>query len=55
MLGQLMQDFNEFKDKDIETLELKMDASITKAVPKLERGISTIKLLRGLCYQFLGQ
>ena len=45
LLGQLMKDFNEFKDKDIETLELKMDASITKAVPKLERGISTIKLL----------
>lgn len=45
LLGQLIKDFNEFKDKDIETLELKMDASITKAVPKLERGISTIKLL----------
>lgn len=45
VLGQLIKEFNEFKDKDIETLELKMDASITKAVPKLERGISTIKLL----------
>lgn len=45
LLGQLIKDFNKFKDKDIETLELKMDASITKAVPKLERGISTIKLL----------
>jgi len=45
VLGQLIKDFNEFKDKDIETLELKMDASITKAVPKFERGISTIKLL----------
>jgi biopolymer transport protein ExbB len=45
VLGQLIKEFNEFKDQDIETLELKMDASITKALPKLERGISTIKLL----------
>ncbi len=44
-LGVLMAEFNKFKDKDIETLELKMDAAITKAVPMLERGISTIKLL----------
>ena len=44
-LGILMKDFNEFKDKDLETLELKMDAAITKSVPKLERGISTVKLL----------
>jgi biopolymer transport protein ExbB len=45
VLGELMSEFNKFKDKDIETLELKMDASITKAVPMFERGISTIKLL----------
>ena len=45
VLGTLMKDFKEYKDKDLETLELKMDASITKSVPKLERGISTVKLL----------
>ncbi len=45
VLGTLMKDFKEYKDKDLETLELKMDASITKSVPKLDRGISTVKLL----------
>ena len=45
VLGNLMSDFNKFKDKDLETLELKLDAAITKSVPKLERGISTVKLL----------
>jgi len=45
ILGQLMKIFNAYKDRDSETLELKLEESIIKATPKLERGISSIKIL----------
>lgn len=44
-LGQLMAVFDKYKDKDIESLELKMDESILKSLPKLEKGIGTVKIL----------
>lgn len=44
-LGELMSVFDKFKDKDIESLELKMDESILKSLPKLEKGIGTVKIL----------
>ena len=44
-IGQLMQVFKEYKNSDMETLEMKLDETILKSTPKLERGISTIKIL----------
>ena len=44
-VGQLIKTFNENKGKDLETLELKLDETILKTAPKLERGIPTIKIL----------
>lgn len=43
-LGRLMIVYNNFKDQDLETLEMKMEESILKSLPKLEKGISTIKI-----------
>ena len=44
-VGQLIRAFENNKDKDLETLELKLDETILKTAPKLERGIPTIKIL----------
>lgn len=44
-LGALMKTFSLYKSSDLETLELKLDESIVKSLPKFERGISTIKIL----------
>lgn len=44
-IGQLMDTFHKFKDKDLEVLEMKLDETVLKSAPKLERGISTIKIL----------
>lgn len=44
-IAELINAFEENKDKDIETLELKLDETILKTTPVLERGISTIKIL----------
>lgn len=44
-LGKLMSVFKKYKDTDIETLELKLDESILKSLPKLEKGIGTVKIL----------
>ncbi|MAF79105.1 MAG: flagellar motor protein MotA [Halobacteriovoraceae bacterium] len=44
-VGQLIQAFENNKDKDLETLELKLDETILKTAPRLERGIPTIKIL----------
>jgi len=43
-LGRLMLIFNEHRGSDMETLEMKMEESILKSLPPLERGISTIKI-----------
>ncbi|MFW7377730.1 MAG: MotA/TolQ/ExbB proton channel family protein [Oligoflexus sp.] len=44
-LGKIFSVFEEYKDKDIETLELKLDEAIIKGTSSLERGLSTIKIL----------
>ena len=44
-IGQLMSVFKRYQKEDIETLEMKLDETILKSTPKLERGISTIKIL----------
>jgi biopolymer transport protein ExbB len=44
-LGRLMKVYNENKDSDIETLELKMDEAIVKSLPKFEKWITTIKVM----------
>jgi biopolymer transport protein ExbB len=43
-LGRLMMVYTKFKAQDLETLEMKMEESILKSLPKLEKGISTIKI-----------
>lgn len=44
-IAQLIKAFDENKGKDLETLELKLEETILKTAPKLERGIPTIKIL----------
>ena len=44
-IGRLMQVFQKYQNSDMETLEMKLDETILKSTPKLERGISTIKIL----------
>lgn len=44
-IGQLVKAFEENKGKDLETLELKLEETILKTAPRLERGIPTIKIL----------
>lgn len=44
-VAQLIKAFEENKGKDLETLEMKLDETILKTAPVLERGIPTIKIL----------
>ena len=44
-LGRVMKVFQDNKDVDLETLELKMDEVILKNTPLIERGVGTIKIL----------
>ena len=44
-LGRIMLLFEKYKEKDLETLELKIDEEILRSKPALERGIGTIKIL----------
>jgi biopolymer transport protein ExbB len=44
-LGKLMAIFEKFKDQDTETIELKMEEALLGIVPKIEKGISTIKIM----------
>ncbi len=44
-LGSILKTFNEFKDKDLETLELKIDETVIKSTPPITKGISTLKIL----------
>lgn len=44
-IGELMQTFEDFKDKDLETLEMKLDETVLRTAPKITRGINTIKIL----------
>ncbi len=44
-LGRAMGVYEENKDAEVETLELKLDECILKDVPMLERGLTTLKVL----------
>ncbi len=44
-LGKLMNVFEQNKDKDVETLEIKMDETIIKTLPTFEKRIPIIKIL----------
>lgn len=44
-LGRIFKTYQENPSLDVETLELKLDDVILKEVPKLDRGLSTIKVL----------
>jgi biopolymer transport protein ExbB len=44
-LGLIFKAFDDNKDKDVESLELKLDEAIIKGTSQLDRGLSTIKLL----------
>ncbi len=44
-LGSILKVFNQYKDKDLETLELKIDETVIKSTPPITRGISTLKIL----------
>ena len=44
-LGKIFAAYQENKDKDIESLELKLDEAILKGSSMIERGLSTIKIL----------
>ena len=44
-LGRVMAVYEQNKDVEFETLELKLDETIIKEVPVLERGLTTLKVL----------
>jgi len=44
-VGRVLRTYHDNRDVDVETLQLKLDEAILKDVPKLERGLSTIKIL----------
>ncbi len=44
-LGRVMKIYEEYRAADTETLELKLDESILKDAPKLEQGLSTVKVV----------
>ena len=44
-LGQIMQVYQDNKDSDLETLELKLDEIIMSSTPSIERGVGSIKLI----------
>ena len=44
-LGRVLQVYHENRDVDLETLELKLDEAILKETPKLERGLTLVKLI----------
>ena len=44
-LGEIMQAYQDNRDADLETLELKLDEIIMRAAPSIERGVGGIKLI----------
>ncbi len=45
-LGRILSVYNhQYKDADLETLEMKLDEAVLKELPKLEQGLSLLKLL----------
>jgi len=47
-LGRLLNVYNENKDADAETLELKLDEAILRETPKIDRGITLIKMFAAI-------
>ena len=47
-LGDIIQNFMEFKEEDQSVLEIKMEEIITQKVSRLRKGLSTIKLLASI-------
>jgi biopolymer transport protein ExbB len=47
-LGRLLKVFEENKTESLENLELKLDESIMKSLPPIEKGIGTLKLLAAI-------
>ena len=47
-LGRVMMAYEAAKDKDVETMELKLDEAILQETPKLEFGLNFLKLAAGI-------
>ena len=47
-LGRILKVYHSAKGTDVETLELRLDEAILKEIPRLERGISIIKVLAAI-------
>jgi len=47
-LGRVFMAYEENANADVETLELKLDDAILKEMPKLEKGLNTLKVLAGV-------
>lgn len=47
-LGRVMLAYEDAKDKDVETMELKLDEAILQESPKLEFGLNFLKLAAGI-------
>ena len=47
-LGRVMGVYEEYKERDIETIELKLDEAILRESPKLEFGLNFLKLAAGI-------
>ena len=47
-LGRILKVYHDNQDADVENLELKLDEAIMGETPKVERGVSVIKLLAGI-------
>ena len=47
-LGRILKVYHSAKGADVETLELRLDEAILKEIPRLERGISIIKVLAAI-------
>ncbi len=43
-LGRIMAAYEENRNADVETVELKLDEAVLREVPKLERGLTTVKV-----------
>ena len=44
-LGRILASFEKYKDKDINTIESKMDTAILKELPSIQAGLPMIKLV----------
>ncbi len=47
-LGRIIKVYENNRDVDVETLELKLDEAILKETPRIERGVSVIKILAAI-------